>query len=133
MHGCGVVWCRCTFEQHAKEHGFESFTAKIINNYFPSAAQENNYFMKLLVNADIWKAIPRQQRGTVSYTQTQSSSVLLFAAPHLQLIDVFYLISLSSKLERFSIKRKMNERWVTLMNAQSRSVKQSPKQYLLEY
>ena len=133
MHGCGVVWCRCTFEQHAKEHGFESFTVKIINNYFPSAAQENNYFMKLLVNADIWKAISRQQRGTVSYTQTQSSSVLLFAAPHLQLIDVFYLISLSSKLERFSIKRKMNERWVTLMNAQSRSVKQSPKQYLLEY
>ena len=59
MHGCGVVWCRCTFEQHAKEHGSESFTAKIINNYFPSAAQENNYFMKLLVNADIWKAIPR--------------------------------------------------------------------------
>ena len=33
------------------------------------------------------------------------------------------LHEISLKLERFSIKRKMNERWVTLMNAQSRSVK----------
>ena len=57
MRGCGVVVS--TSEQHAKEQGFESYTAKIINNYFPSAEQKNNYFMKLLVNADVWKAIPR--------------------------------------------------------------------------
>ena len=144
MCGCGKFWCWCTSNQHAKEHGFESFIATIINNYFPSATQENNYFMILFFNADIWKAIPRQDWETVSYSQidkytqfsrlSQSSSVLIsFEAQHLQLIDVFYLISLSSKLERFSLKRKLNERWVTLMNAQSRSVKQSPKQYLLEY
>jgi hypothetical protein len=56
MCNCGVG--DSTSEKHAKEQGFESYTAKIINNYFPLAAQENNYSMKLLVNADVWKAIP---------------------------------------------------------------------------
>jgi hypothetical protein len=27
-------------EHHANEHGFESYTVKIINNFFPSVAQE---------------------------------------------------------------------------------------------
>ena len=29
-----------TSEHHAKEHGFESYTVEIINNYFPLVAQE---------------------------------------------------------------------------------------------
>ena len=36
--GCVVVVS--TSEHHANEHGFESYTVKIINNYFPSVAQE---------------------------------------------------------------------------------------------
>ncbi len=38
LRGCGLVVS--TSEHHEKEHGFESYTVKIINNYFSSVAQE---------------------------------------------------------------------------------------------
>jgi hypothetical protein len=56
MRGCGKGGVRLKNMQKSK---VSKPTAKIINNYFPSAGQENNYFMKLLVNADVWKATPR--------------------------------------------------------------------------